>query len=132
MEKKEMGKGMKVTLFSVKTVVKIAVYAVVILLIINICKRAISFGYQVFHQEPIAQEYAMDVTVEIPGGASPAEIGDILEENGLIKDGTIFILQEYLSSYHGKIEGGTYVLSTGQTLDEMIKIMAGIQDEATK
>jgi len=132
MEKKEMSKGMKATLFSVKTILKIVVYIVVILLILNICKRAISFGYQVFHQEPIAQEYGMDVTVNIPVGASASEIGSILEKNGLIEDNLIFVLQEYLSNYHGKIEGGTYVLNTGQTPDEMIKIMVGYVTEETE
>ena len=105
MEKKEMSKEMKIALFGLKSILKIAVYIVVILLIISICKRAISFGYQVFHQEPMAEEYTVDITVEIPVGATPSEIGKVLEKNGLVKDGTIFILQEYLSNYHGKIEG---------------------------
>ena len=132
MEKMEMSKGTKAALFGLKSVLKIAIYIVVILLILNICKRAISFGYQVFHQEPMSEEYIIDVTVEIPVEASASEIGSILEKNGLIKDGMIFILQEYLSNYHGKIEGGTYVLNTGQTPDEMIAVMAGVTAEETE
>jgi UPF0755 protein len=124
MEKKEMSKNTKAVVFGLKTVLKIAVYIVIILLILNVCKRAISFGFQVFHQEPMAAGGGVDITVEIPVEASAGEIGDILEENGLIEDGFVFILQEYLSIYHDKIEGGVYVLNTGQTPDEMMAVMS--------
>ena len=90
MEKKEMSKNTKAVVFGLKTVLKIAVYIVIILLILNVCKRAISFGFQVFHQEPMAAGGGVDITVEIPVEASAGEIGDILEENGLIEDGFVF------------------------------------------
>lgn len=116
---------LRIGFFSVKNIVKIALYILIVYLVISICKSAFSFGYAVFNQEPIAETYGMDVTVEIPVGASAAEIGSILEDNGLIRDGKLFILQEFLSNYHGRIQDGTYVLNTSQTVDEMIVILGG-------
>lgn len=125
MKEKRKRTTLRIGFFSAKNIVKIVVYIIIIFLIINICKSAFSFGYDVFNQEPMAEKYGKDVTVEIPVGASAGEVGDILEENGLIKDGNLFILQEFLSNYHGKLQPGTYVLNTSQTPDEMIIIMGG-------
>ena len=52
------------------------------------------------------------------------DIGKILKKKGLIKDAKIFVVQEKLSSYKGKLQAGTYILNTSMTPDEMMAILA--------
>lgn len=110
-------------LFGLKSIIKIAVYLAIVWLVIEICKSAFSFGYEVFYQKPVAETYGKEIVVEIPEEATASEIGVILEEEGLIRDSKVFVLQEFFSNYHGKIQPGVYVLRTDQTADEMIAVM---------
>ena len=121
----------KIAVFGVKSIIKLAVYIAIAYLVIEICKSAFSFGYAVFYQKPVAENYGKEITVEIPEEASASDIGKILEEAGLIRDSRVFVLQEFFSNYHDKIQPGTYVLNTEQTADEMIVIM-GSEAESEK
>ena len=53
----------------------------------------------------------------------------ILEKKGLIEDAKIFVVQELLSNYRGKLQAGTYILDTGMTPDEMMEILAKVNLE---
>ena len=64
------------------------------------------------------------MSVAIVEGKSVREIGEILEEKGLIRSASLFYLQEMVSSYHGKLQPGIYELSTSMTPEEMMAIMA--------
>ena len=59
----------------------------------------------------------------------PKEIGVLLESKGLIKDGTLFYLQNILSKYKGDLKAGTYTLNTSMTTEEMMAVISG---EVTK
>lgn len=117
-------------IFGVKGLARFVIYLIVLYAVLDICKSAYDFGYTVFYQEAVAERYGREITVEISEDASAAEIGKILEDAGLIRDHRVFVLQEFFSNYHGKLHGGTYVLSTAQTADEMISIM-GSEKEKT-
>ena len=91
--------------------------------------RAYDFGYRVFAEPPIDMVQGVERKVEIPMGAGAMEIGKILEEIGLIRDARLFYLQERLSVYHGKLQPGTYTLSTTMTPEEMMAVMAPEEDE---
>lgn len=70
------------------------------------------------------EENGRDVTVVIKEGDSVYQIGKTLKKKGLIDDAKIFVAQEMLSSYKGKQQPGTYILSTSMTPDEMMEILA--------
>ena len=78
-------------------------------------------------------EPGRDVTVIINEGNSTRQIGDILQQNGLIKDAGIFVVQEKLSEYAGEIKPGVYVLNTSMTTEKMIAVMSGnVEEEKTE
>jgi UPF0755 protein len=52
------------------------------------------------------------------------EVGEILQEKGLIRDAKLFYLQELFSNYHGKLQPGIYELSNSMTPEEMMAVMA--------
>lgn len=71
----------------------------------------------------------VDVTVEIPEGASVKKIAEILKENGLINYPRAFTKRLQDSEYRGKLHGGTYTLNTGMTTLEMMAAMSPSYEE---
>ncbi|MFM1652467.1 endolytic transglycosylase MltG [Brevibacillus sp. B_LB10_24] len=62
--------------------------------------------------------------VDIPAGSSVRVIGQILQDQGLIKNGLVF---SYYSRYKGissQLQAGKYQFRTGMTLDEILQDMA--------
>ena len=57
-------------------------------------------------------------------GDSVYQVGRTLESRGLIRDAKVFVVQEKLSNYSGKIQAGTYILNTSMTTDEMLEILS--------
>ena len=66
----------------------------------------------------------------VKSGDDVDTIADNLAGLGLIKDKTLFKLQERFSEYHEKEKPGTYELSTSMTPEEMLTVMSGGQDAA--
>ena len=91
--------------------------------------KAYDFGYRIFTEEPVSSGVGVDVEVSIPEGSGAMDIGEILEDRGLIRDHRLFFLQESLSKYHGKVKPGKYTLSTAMTAEEMLAVMAPEDDE---
>lgn len=113
----------------VKGILKIALALAVVLLIYNLGIKAYDFGYRIFADEPMELGNGRTVSVSIVEGKTVAEIGDILEEKGLIRDGNMFYFQEMFSEYRGELKPGVYELSTGMTPYEMMAIMAATEEE---
>ena len=90
---------------------KTAVYIFIIVFLIWVGKSAYQFGYDVFNQQAMSPGEGQQVTVVIKEGASAYKVGKTLEQKGLIKDALAFTIQERMSSYHGQIKAGTYLLS---------------------
>lgn len=102
----------------------IAIAMVLVMVLINLSAKAYDFGYRIFSEEPIAPAPGYTTTVAIVEGKSAKDIGEILEEKGLIRSATLFYFQELLSDYHDKLQPGVYKLSTSMTPEEMMVIMA--------
>ena len=129
MAKKNRDVGYAVALFCAKGVIRILLYVLVAIFFISIARMSYVFGYSIFNEQAIASEPGQDVIVEIPEGASTREIADILVKNDLIESKWIFIAQERLSSYHGQLQSGTYLLNTSEKPTQMMRILAGIDTE---
>lgn len=106
------------------TIVKIAVAVAVVILVYNLAIKAYDFGYRIFAEEPIDSGAGRTVSVSIVEGKTVSEIGDILEEKGLIRDSNLFYFQEMFSEYKGDLQPGVYELSTSMTPYEMMAIMS--------
>lgn len=118
-------KTKKATLTIVSVVAYILITLLVIMLIYRGAMYCYDFGYRIFTDVPMAVEPGTDVTVIINEGYSTKDIGEILQQNGLISDATLFVFQEKLSEYAGEIKPGVYVLNTSMTTEKMITIMSG-------
>lgn len=105
-----------------------ALYVLIIFGLIYLGKSSYHFGYEIFHQTPVESGEGREMTVVIKDGTSTYQIGRILENKGLIEDARIFVIQEKLSNYKGKLRAGTYVLNTNMTADEIMAVLSGEAD----
>lgn len=123
---------MKVNKMVIKTatiVLKVVLAVVVVMFVYKGAMLAYDYGYRVFAEEPVDVSPGWDMDVVIEDGMGPKEIGALLESKGLIKDGTLFYLQNILSKYKGDLKAGTYTLNTSMTTEEMMAVISG---ESTK
>lgn len=112
--------------------VRLFIVLVLVSFIYKLGFKAYDFGYRIFAEEPITGEPGRNIDVTIPMGSSAMEIGEILENSGLIRDKKLFFLQERLSEYHGKLAPGEYTLNTSQTARDMMEIMAEEEESSTE
>lgn len=89
---------------------------------------AFDFGYRVFTEQPISKEPGKDVVVQVESGMSDSDLGQLLEDKGLIRDGTLFVAQMKMSAYANKIQAGIYTLNTSETAKEMMQIMSTVEE----
>lgn len=115
----------------IRTVLRILVYIVAIILIVWGAKKAYSFGYLIFGDIPTASaENAREVTVIVREGQTVRQVGDMLKEKGLISDGLVFVVQERLYRGTGdEIQPGTYILNTSQDVEEILAVLYGNDTE---
>ena len=111
-------------------VFRTALYICVAVLIFWVGKSAYQFGYDVFNQQAVSPGDGQEVTVVIPDGASTYEVAKILQSKGLIQDAKVFFVQEKLSTYKGKMQSGTYLLSTAYTPTRIMGILAGDEEQS--
>mgnify|MGYP000102751641 FL=1 len=100
----------------------------VVLGLIRAGQWAYGFGYRVYTEGAVASAPGTDKSVTVTSDMSAKEIGDLLEEKGLIRDAGLFVVQLKLSSYSGQIRSGTYTLNTSMTAEEMMQVMAAEED----
>ena len=101
----------------------------VIMAIYKAGQKAYDFGFRIFTEEAMTPEPGRDVSVTIVQGDSVMDVGEMLEEKGLIRDAKLFFVQKKCSEYDGDIEPGFYTLNTSMTADDMFAIIAGRKDE---
>lgn len=96
------------------------------LLLLLILAGLSGIGYYVFEQLKPAEASSEEIVFTIPEGASSGRIAMILEEEGLVRDGTIL---SYYFRYKGigtEFQAGTYAMTPGISVQEMIrKLNAG-------
>ena len=63
---------------------------------------------------------------------SGSDIGSMLEDKGLIRDGKLFAVQLKLSAYSKKIKPGVYTLNTSMTAKEMMEVMSPVPEKDTE
>lgn len=105
-------------------IIKVALFAFIITYIIRIATAAYDYGYRVFTEPPMSFGDGRIISVYVEDGSSALEVGEMLQDKGLIRDGRLFMIQELLSEYHGAIQPGVYDLNTNMTAEEILAVIA--------
>ncbi len=106
-----------------ETILKIAVVAIIVMMIYRGATAAYDYGYRIFEEPAMTEGEGREVIVDIPEGMSAKEMGELLYKKGLIRDEKLFQLQYFLSEYKEDLRVGQFVLRTNMTVDEMLKAM---------
>ncbi|MDE6993201.1 MAG: endolytic transglycosylase MltG [Lachnospiraceae bacterium] len=108
----------------VEMVIKIVVFIFIAMFVIRTATAAYDYGFRVFAEKPMDVGEGRMISVSIGNADSAKEVGEMLQERGLIRDAKLFRIQELLSENHGKIQPGIYDLSTSMTVQEMLAVIA--------
>ena len=108
----------------VQLIFKAVLFTFIIMYIIKAATAAYDYGYRVFTETPVSYGDGRIISVYIEEGSSALDVGEMLQDRGLIRDGRLFAVQELLSENHGKIQPGIYDLSTTMTAQEMLEVIA--------
>lgn len=120
----------------VGSIFSIAAKVVIVMLAVTTVKKyaamSYDYGYRLFTEPPVSTGEGRNVEIIIGEDTKVKEIGEKLENTGLVRDGKLFILQELVDENHGKITPGRYYLNTNMTATEMIAIMANAEKKLTE
>ena len=108
---------------------KVVLAVIIVMLVYKGSVSAYDYGQRVFNEPPITAGSGRTIRVTIAEGSTAKEIGEELEKKGLIRDARLFVIQEMLSEYKGKLQGGSYELNTSMTAQEIMEILAEGQSE---
>ncbi len=115
-----------------KIALKIAVYAILLIVLYYVGRTAYVYGQEVFSSEGASEEPGTDITLVIEEGTSISELANILEEYGVIKDSKIFRLQAFIYET-GEVTPGMYTFNDSQSGEEIIEtINAGPNGDGTE
>ena len=110
-------------------VVRAAILAVAILVIVKAGEKAYDFGFRIFTEGPVAEAPGRDIIMSVDKGEGLTDVSKKLEEKGITSDWMLFFIQAKLSEYKGKIEPGTYTLNNSLTTDELMAILTKAETE---
>lgn len=109
---------------TVQIVFKVVLFSFIIMYIFRMSTAAYDYGYRVFTEPPLTYGEGRIISVYIEDGSSALDVGEMLQEKGLIRDGKLFMVQELLSEHHDNIQPGVYDLSTAMTAQEILEVIA--------
>lgn len=113
---------LKITSFIVRLLMNIVFYIFIVILTINISKRAFEFAYQLYGPDPVhAKGYGRPITIQIKKGEATGDIASKLELNRAIENKYSFWLKVQLEDL--VIMPGTYEISSDMTYDEILDII---------
>lgn len=108
----------------IETIIKVAVVVFLIMFVYDKAMQAYDYGYRIFAEAPLTVGEGRTISIAVEQDESVKDIGEKLQQRGLIRDANLFFLQELVSENHGQIQPGIYDLNTSMTTEEMITVMA--------
>lgn len=117
-------KGLNVAASVFGAIWRVAIIVLAVLVIYRGANICYEYGYRIYTEPAVETGEGRVETVTITPAMTPKDIGELLEKRGLIKDGTLFIFQYYLSEFVKDVKPGTFELSTAMTAEEMMEVMA--------
>ncbi|ACQ71640.1 MULTISPECIES: endolytic transglycosylase MltG [Exiguobacterium] len=101
---------------------RITVVILAIFLLVIATGSALTYVFVKRSIEPIDPSSTETVEIEVPLGAGSGYIGELLEENGLVRSSTIFRFYTRFKN-ESSFQAGTYTLSPSQSIDELIETL---------
>ena len=126
--KKSMAKSVAGS--AVGMIFNVVLIVVAAMLIYRFSISAYQYGIRIFGEPAMSESPGQEVVVTVTDGKDFNGIAETLYNNGLVRDKTLFVIQQYLSNYYKEgFTEGTHTLSTAMTPEELMDAMAENGDE---
>jgi UPF0755 protein len=112
---------LKITSFILRLLMNIIFYILVIILIVNVSKKAYEFTYQLYGPVSVEEKPGREIIFQINKGESTMDIASKLEINRAIVNKYSFYLKTKLQNLN--IMPGTYVINSSMTYREILDII---------
>jgi len=112
---------MRITSLTLHLLINMAFYVLVIVLIVNVSKKAYAFSYQLYGQVAEDKKPGRENIFQIKKGEATMDIASKLKLNKLIVDKYSFYFKAKLKNY--TIMPGTYILNSSMTYDDIFDII---------
>ncbi len=102
---------------------------VIVFMVVKVFSFAFNFTYTVFSDvalEPGSREYKV---IQVKADSSALEIGEALEDGGIIGDKYVFFAKVKIKGYGTKIVAGNYGLCPAMTYEEILNTICHIEED---
>ena len=113
-------------------ILKVVFAVAVVYLVYTGASTCYDYGYRIFTEPAVSSGEGRKITVTLTSDMSATQIGETMQDKGLVRDGKLFALQYLLSEYKKDWKPGTYELSTAITAEEMMEVMSGQTEDTTE
>ncbi|MGG2018370.1 endolytic transglycosylase MltG [Bacillus sp. S10(2024)] len=96
------------------------VIAIIFITLLVVCGGV--YAYVTSALKPLNTASKQEIEVEIPKSSSTSKIGEILEDKGIVKSGTIFSFYAKMKSKN--LQAGTYLLNPSMNVEEIMGQMS--------
>lgn len=114
-----------------QVIIKVIALVFIVMYIFRMSAAAYDYGYRVFAEPPVSTGEGRTISIYIEKPAAK-DVGEMLQEKGLIRDANLFRIQEMLSEHRGNIQPGIYDLNTSMTAQEILTVIAPETEEESE
>ncbi|MBE5959298.1 MAG: endolytic transglycosylase MltG [Lachnospiraceae bacterium] len=103
-----------------RTVTKFFVYSVAVIILLYCSLAAFHLGTEIFSKEGVEEAPGTEMTVEVSAGTSLRQLGEELEEDGIVRNSIVFYIQTIIYEVKS-VQPGMYKFNTSDSGDKIIK-----------
>lgn len=112
-------------------ILKLVVAVAVVFVIYRGAAICYDYGYRIFTEPAMTtEETSRTIQVTVTEDMSVMDIGELMQNKGLSRDGKLFALQYLLSEYREDVRPGTYEVNTAMTSEQIMAAMVPAAEEA--
>ena len=93
-------------------ILKVVFAVAVVYLVYTGASTCYDYGYRIFTEPAVSSGEGRKITVTLTSDMSATQIGETMQDKGLVRDGKLFALQYLFSEYKKDWKPGTYELET--------------------
>ena len=118
----------KISMAVISISTKLVIYVLLVVLLVLGAKKGYEFGHSIFYAPAMEAEPGTEKVLTLTGDESLSEVGQKLEQAGLIRDSKAFMLQAICYGY--EVNTGEFQLSTSLSSKEIINLLGEETEDA--
>lgn len=106
----------------IKSLIRITIYILLVLLIFVLGTMSYNFGRDVFSDEGYEKAPGIEVVITVEPGDSIRDVADMLYNNGVIGNTNVFYVQALI--YEADFKAGTYTVNSSSSGEDIIEMLS--------